>query len=69
MAAEFSLFTVDRAEIDRQADAGDRVTRTVRRALRELSFQLSGAQLGITITALLTGYLAEPAIAELIARK
>jgi CBS domain containing-hemolysin-like protein len=42
------------------------VARVVRRALRELSFQLSGAQLGITITALLTGYLAEPAIAELI---
>jgi CBS domain containing-hemolysin-like protein len=66
VAAEFSLVTVDRAEIDRQADAGDRVARTVRRGLRELSFQLSGAQLGITITALLTGYLAEPAIATLI---
>jgi CBS domain containing-hemolysin-like protein len=33
--------------------------------LRQLSFQLSGAQLGITITALLTGYLAEPALAKL----
>jgi CBS domain containing-hemolysin-like protein len=66
VAAEFSLVTVDRAEIDRLAESGDRVARGVRRALRELSFQLSGAQLGITITALLTGYLAEPAIAELI---
>ncbi len=66
VAAEFSLVTVDRVEIDRQADAGDRAAKIVRRALRELSFQLSGAQLGITITALLTGYLAEPAIAELI---
>jgi CBS domain containing-hemolysin-like protein len=35
-------------------------------ALRSLSFQLSGAQLGITLTALLTGYLAEPAIAPLL---
>ena len=34
-------------------------------ALRHLSFQLSGAQLGITIAALLTGYLAEPALAHL----
>jgi len=66
VAAEFSLVTVDRAEIDRQAEAGDRTARTVRRALRELSFQLSGAQLGITITTLLTGYLAEPAIARLL---
>ena len=66
VAAEFSLVTVDRVEIERRAEAGDRAARTVRRALRELSFQLSGAQLGITITALLTGYLAEPAIARLI---
>jgi CBS domain containing-hemolysin-like protein len=65
VAAEFALVTVDRAEIDRRAAGGDRRARTVRRALRELSFQLSGAQLGITITALLTGYLAEPALARL----
>ncbi|WBB78260.1 hemolysin family protein [Micromonospora sp. WMMD882] len=67
VAAEFALVTVDRAEIDRRADAGDGRAGTVRRALRELSFQLSGAQLGITITALLTGYLAEPALARLVA--
>ncbi|HEX2773421.1 MAG TPA: hemolysin family protein [Micromonosporaceae bacterium] len=65
VAAEFALVTVDRPEIDRRADAGDRRARAVRRALRGLSFQLSGAQLGITITALLTGYLAEPALAKL----
>ncbi|MDO3705439.1 hemolysin family protein [Micromonospora sp. C28SCA-DRY-2] len=67
VAAEFALVTVDRAEIDRRAAAGDGPAATVRRALRELSFQLSGAQLGITITALLTGYLAEPALARLFA--
>jgi CBS domain containing-hemolysin-like protein len=38
----------------------------VRRARDTLSFQLSGAQVGITITTLLTGYIAQPAIAELI---
>jgi len=65
VAAEFGLVTVDRAEIDKQADAGDKRARTVRHALHELSFQLSGTQLGITITALLTGYLAEPAISRL----
>ncbi|MEU2613794.1 hemolysin family protein [Micromonospora sp. NPDC007271] len=67
VAAEFALVTVDRAEIDRRAGEGDARAATVRRALRELSFQLSGAQLGITITALLTGYLAEPALARLFA--
>jgi CBS domain containing-hemolysin-like protein len=65
VATEFALVTVDRAEIDRRADAGDRRAAAVRQALRGLSFQLSAAQLGITITALLTGYLAEPALAKL----
>jgi magnesium and cobalt exporter, CNNM family len=65
VVAEFALVTVDRAEIDRRADRGERAARTVRRALRELSYQLAGAQLGITISALLTGYLAEPALAKL----
>ena len=67
VAAEFALVTVDRAEVDRRAAEGDRAARTIRRSLRQLSFQLSGAQLGITITALLTGYLAEPALARLLA--
>ncbi|MBW6438113.1 hemolysin family protein [Actinoplanes hulinensis] len=65
VAAEFGLVTVDRAEIDARAQAGDRRAAKVRTALRELSFQLSGAQLGITLTALLTGYLAEPAFSAI----
>ena len=65
VAAEFSLVTVDRSTIEQQAQAGDKTARTLRRLLRELSFQLSGAQLGITLAALLTGYLAEPALSRL----
>jgi CBS domain containing-hemolysin-like protein len=65
VAAEFGLVTVDRAEIDQRAKSGDRRARTVRHALHELSFHLSGTQLGITLTALLTGYLAEPALSRL----
>lgn len=65
VAAEFSLVTVDRAQIDQQAAAGDGVARGVQRALHELSFQLSGAQLGITISTLLSGYLAQPALSRL----
>jgi CBS domain containing-hemolysin-like protein len=67
VVGEFSLVTADRAAIEAQAKAGDRIAGTVRRSLRELSFQLSAAQLGITLAALLTGYLAEPALSRLIA--
>ena len=65
VAAEFSLVTVDRAMIEQRAAGGDAGARVVSKALRQLSFQLSGAQLGITISALLSGYLAEPALARL----
>src|SRR3569833_2723246 len=65
VVAEFGLVTVDRAEIDKRAAAGERRARTVQLALHELSFQLSGAQLGISITTVLSGYLAEPALSRL----
>ncbi|MYV61092.1 DUF21 domain-containing protein, partial [Streptomyces sp. SID4931] len=67
VAAEFGLVTVDRPDAERAAAEGDRRARTVVRALRELSFQLSGTQLGITITSLVVGMLAEPALAQLLA--
>lgn len=66
VAAEFSLVTVDRATVNARAEAGDRRAGVVRRALHTLSTQLSGAQLGITVTSLIVGFLAEPAIASLI---
>jgi CBS domain containing-hemolysin-like protein len=65
VAAEFSLVTVDRAVVRRKAAAGDPGAAGVDKALSSLSTQLSGAQLGITITSLLVGYLAEPAVARL----
>ncbi|QWF24490.1 hemolysin family protein [Nocardioides sp. LMS-CY] len=66
VAAEFSFVTVDRGQVDRAAAAGDGGARRLQGALRSLSTQLSGAQVGITITNLAIGYLAEPAIADLI---
>ncbi|MBO3750727.1 HlyC/CorC family transporter [Streptosporangiaceae bacterium NEAU-GS5] len=66
VAAEFSLVTVERAQVAELAEAGDRGAQGMQSALRRLSFHLSGAQLGITITSLLLGVLAEPAIADLI---
>src|SRR5215470_18120666 len=68
VAAEFSLTALDRSQIDAHVEAvGDQRSRRVQRAHRTLSFQLSGAQLGITITTLLTGFVAEPALATLLA--
>jgi CBS domain containing-hemolysin-like protein len=66
VAAEFSLVTVDRSDVDSAAASGDRAAEGVQRALRSLSTQLSGAQVGITVTNLAIGFLAEPAIASLI---
>ncbi|MCX4662600.1 hemolysin family protein [Streptomyces uncialis] len=66
VAAEFGLVTVDRPDAERAAAAGDRRARTVVRSLGELSFQLSGTQLGITLTSLVVGMLAEPALARLL---
>ncbi|MFH5232568.1 hemolysin family protein [Antrihabitans spumae] len=66
VAAEFSLTALERSTVDSHARDGDRRARQVQKAHRTLSFQLSGAQLGITITTLITGYIAEPVLARLI---
>ncbi|HET6699926.1 MAG TPA: hemolysin family protein [Nocardioidaceae bacterium] len=66
VAAEFAFVTVDRASVDRDAERGVHGARGLQAALKSLSTQLSGAQLGITITNLASGYLAEPAIAGLV---
>ena len=66
VASEFALTTLERSQVDAHlAETGDRRARAVQRAHRTLSFQLSGSQLGITATTLVTGYIAEPAIASL----
>ena len=66
VAAEFAFVTVDRSTVDRAAESGDRGALGVQQALRHLSTQLSSAQVGITVTNLLIGFLAEPAIADLV---
>ena len=66
VAAEFAFVTVDRGAVDRAAESGDAGAVGVQAALRSLSTQLSGAQVGITVTNLVIGFLAEPAIAQLI---
>src|SRR6201993_931310 len=66
VSAEFSLTALERSTVDANARSGGRRDRLVQRAHRTLSFQLSGAQIGISITTLITGYLAQPLIARLI---
>ncbi|GAA0660827.1 hemolysin family protein [Streptomyces thermocarboxydovorans] len=67
VAAEFSLTTVERAELERAVERGERGAAGALKAVRNLTFQLSGAQLGITVTNLIVGMLAEPSVAALIA--
>ncbi|BBZ52546.1 HlyC/CorC family transporter [Mycobacterium heidelbergense] len=65
VAAEFSLTALDRSIVEANARGGARRDRFIRRAQQRLSFQLSGAQLGISTTTLATGYLTEPMVADL----
>ena len=65
-AAEYSFVAVDRAAVEKAANDGDKRAEGVRTALRSLSTQLSGAQIGVTLTNLAIGFLAEPAIATLL---
>jgi len=66
VASEFSLVTVDRASVERAAETGDRRAAGVLAAVRSLSTQLSGAQLGITVTSLVVGFISEPSLAALL---
>lgn len=66
VGAEFALIAARSSKIERLAEGGDRRARVALRAARELSFMLSAAQLGITMASLGLGYVAEPAVANLL---
>lgn len=66
VAAEFSLISVDRRAVEQDAATGDKRAEGVLSAVTSLSTQLSSAQVGITLTALVVGFIAEPSIAELL---
>ncbi len=66
VAAEFSLTTIERSELEKSVERGDRGARSAMSAVTSLTFQLSGAQLGITVTNLVVGMLAEPSIGALL---
>lgn len=60
VAQEFAYMAVDRGRLRQMAEDGDRAAERAYRVTQRLSFMLSGAQFGITVTALLAGYMAEP---------
>lgn len=66
VAGEFSLVAVDTSRIDVLAERGHTAAKLVRGLLRRLSFHLGGAQLGITVTSLLLGLIAEDALGPLV---
>jgi CBS domain containing-hemolysin-like protein len=64
VAGEFGMVAVDRTRVEQLAEQGDRRARSTLAAVKTLSFQLSGAQLGITVTSLVVGFVVEPTIGE-----
>jgi CBS domain containing-hemolysin-like protein len=66
VAAEFSLTTLERGELERAVRRGERGAAAALAGVRTLTVQLSGAQLGITVTGLIIGMLARGSIAELL---
>ncbi|MEU9029348.1 hemolysin family protein [Streptomyces sp. NPDC048383] len=66
VGAEFALISVRRSQIEPAALKGSRRARTTLWALEHLSAMMATAQLGITVSSLVLGAVAEPAIAHLL---
>ncbi|MDR6435864.1 CBS domain containing-hemolysin-like protein [Paenarthrobacter nicotinovorans] len=66
VAVEFSLVALDQASVQRAVDNGDQAAAPLLKCLKSLSTQLSSCQLGITLTTLLTGFVMEPSLGQLL---
>ena len=66
VASEFALVNTDRTELESRQSSGEKRLKLPIAAVKRTSTHLSAAQLGITLTTLLTGFLAEPAISSLL---
>lgn len=66
VGAEFSLITARRDRLEALAEQGRSRAVTVMRAGEKLSLMLAGAQLGVTVSSILLGRIAEPAVADLL---
>jgi CBS domain containing-hemolysin-like protein len=66
VASEFALVNLDRNDLESRQSRGEKRLGPTIAALKITSTHLSGAQLGITLTTLLTGYTFEPAVTSLL---
>ena len=66
VASEFSMVNLERSDLEARRERGERGLSNSIRALAKTSTHLSGAQLGITLTTMLTGFLVEPALTSLL---
>ncbi|MGW1361438.1 hemolysin family protein [Streptomyces chartreusis] len=66
VGAEFALISVRRSQVEPRAKDGDKRARMTLWALEHLSAMMATAQLGITVSSLVLGAVAEPAIAYLL---
>lgn len=62
VAQEFAYMSVDRTRLAARAAEGDLAAKRALAVTRRTSFMLSGAQLGITVTGLLVGFVAQPMV-------
>lgn len=65
VAVEFALVASSRTKLEPLAAEGKRAARYGIEAISDLTLQLAGAQLGITMASLALGFVAEPAVAEI----
>ncbi len=66
VAVEFALIAADRSKLEARAADGSRRAQAAVHAVQRMSFHLSGAQLGITLSSLVLGFMAEPLVAVLL---
>lgn len=66
VASEFSMLNLERNDLEARAERGEKGLGNSIRALKRTATHLSGAQLGITLTTMLTGFLVEPALSDLL---
>ena len=66
VAAEFAFVALDKTAVQKAIEQGDVAAKPVLAALRQLSTQLSASQVGITVTTLILGYLAQPSLGKLL---
>ncbi len=64
VALEFALVAADKTKLETEAAGGNWAAQSAVKALKKLSFHLSGAQLGITITSLVLGLLSDRVVRE-----